>query len=228
MEGLSIAFESSRLGTRLARLTVWTIALCVALPAWGQKRVHAHSDFATAASPDGTFQVRFPKSLLICSHRDGENPDVWSPEVCMADIPVCDSSGHAGDVLLCLAYPIAEFRGSELQAAAFAVSRIENLTANECTQKWARSDTSDVHSERIGTLEFRVGKAMETGNSHVATQYVYRIAHKGGCYELDVNITTALPTAFAAEDAPRKLTTDEREQVKSRLVRALHGFRFVK
>lgn len=203
-------------------------AVCASLPAAGQNRNAARSEFASLINSDRVFQVRYPKSLLVCSHRDGENPDVWSPESCTADIPVCDNSGHAGNVLACLAYPADEFRGSELQAAAFSVSRIENLGANECVQKWARSDTSDIHSERIGGLKFQAAKAVETENSHAAEQNIYRIFHKGVCYELDVSISIALNTAFAAEDAPRKLSAAEREKIKGALRQALGGFRFVK
>ena len=147
----------------------------------------------------------------------------------MADIPVCDNSGHAGEVLLCLAYPAGEFKKSELQAAAFAVSRIDNLrTASECTKKWPRSNTSRVRSEKIGGLKFEVAEAEESGNSHVNSEMIYRTFHNGACYELDVNIAIAQDSAFASEDAPRKLTAAEREKVKVTLLQALAGFRFVK
>ncbi|HEY6766479.1 MAG TPA: hypothetical protein VI386_17105, partial [Candidatus Sulfotelmatobacter sp.] len=81
----------------------------------------ARSESKTLTSADGLFQIKY-SALITCEHRDGENPDVWSPEAaCVASIPVCDGSEHSGDVLACLAYPRAEFQGSELQAAAFAV-----------------------------------------------------------------------------------------------------------
>ncbi len=147
----------------------------------------------------------------------------------MADIPVCDNSGHAGEVMMCLAYPPGEFRKSELQAAAFAVSRIDNFrSASECTQKWPRRNTSGMHSEKISGVKFEAADAEESANNHANSETIYRTFHEGVCYELDVNVAIAQPAAFAPEDAPRKLTAAEREQVKSKLMQALAGFRFLK
>jgi hypothetical protein len=213
----------------ITRVRLAAVGLAVMFASWTTSAQTRAQEFTSVTSSDGVFRVRYPKSLLVCSHRDGENPDEWSPQDCAADIPVCDNSGHAGNVILCLASPTAEFQGSELQAAAFSVSRIDNLAgAKECLQKWPRADTSDIHSEEIGGLRFQAAKAKETGNSHIAEQHIYRIFHKAACYELDVNLTVALDTAFASEDAPRKLTAAEREKIKGLLTRALRGFRFLK
>ena len=209
-------------------MLVWLVAAVAVAMALGQSRAKAAPEFESITSSDRAFQVHYPKSLLTCSHRDGENPDVWSPEACAADIPVCDNSMHGGNVILCLAYPTSEFKGSELQAAAFAVSRIDNFTANECTQKWARSSTSDIHPEQIAGLKYQAARASETASSHVADQRVYRIFHKGACYELDVSLSIALDSAFATEDVPRKLTPAEREKIENTMLRALYGFRFLK
>jgi len=194
-----------------------------------QSRGPESQELKTVTGPERIFQVRYPKLLEVCSHRDGENPDVWSPADCVADIPVCDNSGHAGEVMLCLAYPVGEFKKSELQAAAFAVSRIDNLrTASECTQKWPRGNTSGMRSEKIGGMKFEVAEAEESANSHLNSETIYRAFHEGACYELDLNIAIAQETAFAAEDAPRKLTAGERQEVKNTLLQALAGFRFLK
>lgn len=210
--------------------SVWLFALAVALGNAGTQ-VHDPADKMpkTAVSGDQVVKVRYPSSLMVCSHKDGENPDVWAPEECVADIPVCDNSGHAGEVMLCLAYPSKEFQKTNLQAAAFAVSRLGNLqSARDCSQKWARSNTTEIHGERIGGLEFQAAHALQTESSHASDQNVYRIFHKGTCYELDINVTTALDSAFAAEDVPRKLTVDEQRRVKESLMQALSGFRFLK
>ena len=215
----------------LIRAIFCVMALAVtftSLSASGQNRSTAHPELTSFTDPDKFFEIRYPKSLLVCSHRDGENPDVWSPDSCISDIPVCDNSGHAGNVLACLAYPGGEFKGSELQAAAFSLSHIESLNADECAKKWARSDTANIHSEEIHGLKFQVGHAVETGNSHAADESMYRIFHKHACYELDVNLAIAQDSAFAAEDAPRKLTAAERDQIRNVLMQALDGFRFLK
>jgi hypothetical protein len=199
-----------------------------------QAQAKPKAELATLTGTAGEFQIRYPKNLLVCTHLDGENPDVWSREECIADIPVCDNSGHAGDVLACLAYPAGglkkdELKKSELQAAAFSVSRIGNLhTAKECLEKWARSNTTDIHSERIAGMEMQAARAEQTESSHVSEQNIYRVFHAGSCYELDVNLTTALDSAFAAEDVPRKLTPAEREEIKRSLHEAMEGFRFLK
>jgi hypothetical protein len=227
--GLRCRFRESK--DKLVRAMLPMMALAAtftSLSASSQNRGGVHSELATLTDPDKVFEVRYPKSLLVCSHRDGENPDVWSPESCISDIPVCDNSGHAGNVLACLAYPGDKFKGSEVQAAAFSVSRIESLNADECGRKWARSDTANIHSEEIHGLKFQAGHAVETGNSHAADESMDRIFHKGACYELDVTVAIAQDSAFAAEDAPRKLTSAEREQIRGALMQALNGFRFLK
>ena len=208
------------------------VVLCLALArfcAVGQIRGPASKELKTITSSDRLIQIRYPNSLAVCSHQDGENPDVWSPDECVAEIPVCDNSGHAGEVMVCLAYPAGEFKKSELQAAAFAVSRIDNLrTASDCTQRWPRTNTSQIHSTRLAGLTFQSAVATESGNNRTLFADLYRIFHGGACYELDVNIAIAQEAAFAAEDAPRKLTPSERETVKSDLMQALAGFRFLK
>jgi hypothetical protein len=213
-------------------LCSWTIAtFAITLLAYGQashQADHPRPQLGRVTSPDKAFEVRYPASLLVCAHRDGENPDVWSPKECAADIPVCDSSGHAENVLSCLAYPMHEFQKSNLQAAAFSVSRLDNLSAEECQQKWPRANTSNLHTEQIGNLTLHAASAQESANNYVSEQLLYRIAHKGACYELDVSLTTALDAAFAVEDLPRKLTSDEHEKVKNTLLQALRGFRFLR
>jgi hypothetical protein len=221
-----MTFGQSRLPATVAGI-VFAIVVAT-LPTAAQHTRPAESNLATTTSADHTVLVRYPKSLKVCAHRDGENPDVWSPEDCAAEIPVCDNSGHSGNVLVCLAYPAQEFHGSNLQAAAFAVSRIDNFRAKECSEKWPRTNTSDIHSTQIAGMTFNAAKAQETANSHVSAQSIYRIAHNGTCYELDVNFTTALDTAFATEDVPRKLTAAERARIRTTLLRALAGVRFAR
>jgi hypothetical protein len=184
----------------------------------------------TWSSAGAVFQIEYPQKLVRCEHLDAENPDVWSPEaVCAASIPVCDSGGHAGNVLACLAYPTSEFHGSELQAAAFAVSRIDSFRSpNDCLQRWGSPNVSDAHAEQIRGVKFQSAKVEEAQGNYVADHLLYRTFHKDACYELDVNISTALDTAFAAEDKPRKLTTAEREKIKAALTQALEGFHFQK
>lgn len=179
--------------------------------------------------PGRIFRVRYPRSLIPCSHLDGENPDVWSPQECISEIPVCDNSGHEGNVLLCLAYPIKELPHTELQAAAFAVSRIDNLrTAHDCDTKFPRANTKYLPEEKIAGTRFDVAEAEESGSGHVNRENLYRAFHADACYEIDITLDFALDSAFAAEDAPRKLTPAQQQEVKSTLGLALQGFRFTK
>jgi hypothetical protein len=181
-------------------------------------------------SHDTDFQVKYPQLLIRCERLDAENPDVWSPPSgCAASIPVCDNSGHSGEVAACLAYPLDSLRGSELQAAALSVSRLDGFSsAAECKKRWARHDTHDIHAEQLGALTFQVGKTVEQEAGHVADRSLYRIFHGGACYELDVSLSIALASAFAPEDLPRKLTPAERARITALLTHALHGFRFLK
>jgi hypothetical protein len=188
------------------------------------------SELAMLTSHDGDFQVKYPQNLIRCERLDAENPDIWRPEHgCAAPIAVCDNSGHSGEVGACLAYPLDDFHGSELQAAALSVSRLDGFSsATECAKRWASRDTQEVHSEKIGALTFQTAKVLETEASHVADRSIYRTFHDATCYELDVNLSIALASAFAAEDVPRKLTDAERDKIKASLTQALQGFRFLK
>jgi hypothetical protein len=195
-----------------------------------KKAAEAKAELSVLTSHEGDFQLKYPQSLTRCERMDAENPDVWSPpHGCAAAIPVCDNSGHSGEVEACVAYSLADFRGSELQAAALAVSRLDGFgTPSDCTKRWASRDVSDVHSERIGALTFQVAKAVESQTSYVSDHAIYRVFHGAACFELAVNISIALPGAFAAEDVPRKLTDAEREEIKASLMQAIEGFRFLK
>ena len=186
------------------------------------------TEVSTLISADGIFRIRYPRMLLVCGHEDGENPDVWSPKGCSAELAVCDNSEHAGSVLACLAYPADALRGSEVEAAAFSVSRIENFNARDCVSKWASNATRDIHRESIAGLRFQAASAQERVNSRISEQSIYRIFHNGACYELDSNLTIALDSAFAVEDAPRKLSPEEMETIRHNLQLAVSGFRFLK
>lgn len=207
--------------------TVFVFAVAAEVVLAGQSK---DPKLRTWTSAGAAFQIEYPQNLVRCEHLDAENPDVWSPEpACAASIPVCDSSGHAGNVLACLAYPAKEFHGSDLQAAAFAVSRIDSLhTASDCLQRWGSPNTSAIHEEQIQRVKFQTATIKEAQGNYVAEHLVYRTFHKDACYELDVNISTALDAAFAAEDKPRKLTAAERLKIKAALTQALEGFRFQK
>jgi hypothetical protein len=214
------------------------VFLVVAAAAWplpgssatGQGHSSSKADQQTLTNSAGIFQIKYSQDLVRCEHLDAENPDVWSPqEACVASIPVCDSSGHAGNVLACLAYRATEFHGSEMQAAAFAVSSLDSFrTEKDCMQKWTADGISDVHAEQIRGVKFQAGKMVETQGSYVAEHLISRTFHKNACYELDVNISTALDTAFAAEDMPRKLSPAERDKIKATLAHAMEGFAFLK
>jgi hypothetical protein len=214
----------------LSRGALAFVLLLVMGQAAGEVGSGHRAEFSTITNTDGTFQVHYPQQLVRCEHLDAENPDVWSPEgSCVATLPVCDSSGHAGNVLACLAYPASAFHGSELQAAAFSISRLDSFrTPDECNHKWTNRDTSNVHEERMAGTKMQSAEVVETQGSYVARRTIYRTFHREACYELDVNIATALDSAFAAEDTPRKLTSAERGEIKDTLMLALKGFRFLK
>jgi hypothetical protein len=212
-------------------LVAGTVALVFGnTPPAGPRRSSAKSELLVLTAADASFQIKYPQNLVRCEDLDGENPDVWSPQnTCAAAIPVCDSSGHAGNVLACLAYPKTEFHGSELQAAAFAISRLDIFpAAKECLRRWPSRDTSDIHTERIRGMRLQSARVVETQGSYVAEHLMYRAFHRNACYEMDVNISIAMDSAFAVEDAPRKLTAAEREKINTGLKQALEGFRFLK
>src|SRR5579859_1397925 len=103
--------------TSTAFLAVAAIASGIATAQTPTRKPAAKLDSTTLTSHESDFRLKYPSSLIRCDRMDAENPDVWSPpRGCTAAIPVCDNSGHSGEVEACVAYPLDDFRGSELQA----------------------------------------------------------------------------------------------------------------
>ena len=82
-------------------------------------------------SPDGAFQFEYPASLIRCAN-DPKQHGWWKPpESCEAYTPICsDFGGVSGGAIACIAYPAENMKGTNFQAAAFAVNEQKAMTTN--------------------------------------------------------------------------------------------------
>jgi hypothetical protein len=147
-------------------------------------------------SIDGAFRFEYPASLARC----GRNPtqhDRWGPdESCEAFTPVCsDFSGQSNGTVTCIAYPAAEMKGTNFQAAAFSVSEIKGATTEaECLKvEEPPPHVGSVRKETVNGVIFTVIETEGVATGNLIDGYVYRSFHRNRCYELDVRIAFSNP-----------------------------------
>ena len=178
-------------------------------------------------STDGAFHFEYPASLVRCG-RNPTQPDRWGPdESCEAFTPVCsDFSGQSDGTVTCIAYPAAEMKGMNFQAAAFSVSEIKGATTEaECLKvEEPPPHVGSVRKETVNGVIFTVIETDGVATGNLIDGYVYRSFHRNRCYELDVRIAFSNP-AYAD---PGTMKNFDLEMVHHRLKRVLETFKFVK
>ena len=178
-------------------------------------------------STDGAFHFEYAASLVRCG-RNPTQPDRWGPdESCEAFTPVCsDFSGQSDGTVTCIAYPAAEMKGMNFQAAAFSVSEIKGATTEaECLKvEEPPPHVGSVRKETVNGVIFTVIETDGVATGNLIDGYVYRSFHRNRCYELDVRI------AFSnhAYADPGTMKNFDLEMVHHRLKRVLDTFKFVK
>ena len=178
-------------------------------------------------STDGAFRFEYPASLVRCG-RNPTQPDRWGPdESCEAFTPVCsDFSGQSDGTVTCIAYPAAEMKGTNFQAAAFSVSEIKGATTEaECLKvEEPPPHVGSVRKETVNGVTFTVIETDGVATGNLSDGYVYRSFHRNRCYELDVRIAFSNP-AYAD---PGTMKNFDVEVVHHRLKKVLDTFKFVK
>jgi len=177
-------------------------------------------------STDGAFYFEHPASFAQCG-RNPNQPDRWGPdESCEAFTPVCsDFSGQSDGTVTCIAYPAAEMKDTNFQAAAFSVSEIKGATTvAECLKvEEPPPHVGIVRKETVNGVIFTVIETDGVATGNLIDGYVYRSFHRNRCYELDVRIAFSNP-AYAD---PGTMKNFDLEMVHHRLKRVLDTFKFV-
>jgi hypothetical protein len=135
-------------------------------------------------SPDGTFQFEYPASLVRCA-RDPNQHDLWEPtESCEAYIPVCsDFSGASGGTTACIAYPAEGMKGTNFQAAAFAVNEQKAISTNaECLKiEEPPPHVGNARQENVNGVMFTVVETDGAAAGNLIEGYAYRSFHASKC-----------------------------------------------
>ena len=141
-------------------------------------------------SPDGRFALRYPNSLVRCE-RDPKHSDQWIPtRPCEAVIPVCASAFTRDATVVCVAYPAENLRGTNFEAAAFSVSQLDAMTAEECLQV-TEPHPATSRKEKVNGVTFDVFDVGGAAAGSLLAADAYRSFHQNRCYELDLRVAFA-------------------------------------
>ena len=175
-------------------------------------------------SQDGTFAFEFPSSLIRCE-RDPKQSDQWIPRrSCEAYIPVCTDAAFTKDAtVVCVAYPAENFAGTNFQAAAFSVNRLDAINAEGCLQV-TEPHPATSRREKVNGVTFDVFDVggVAAGNWQAAD--AYRSFHQNRCYELDLRVTFSNIANFD----PGTVKEFDSEAVNRSLRSVLDTFTFLK
>lgn len=176
-------------------------------------------------SPDGTFRLSYPDTLVRCLVQPQKNS--WSPQICLSYFPVCEPVDDQF-TLACLAYPRNKYTDTKaFGAAAFSVGEINAASEKDCF-----SGTEDVQPDdaqypvAIRGVMFRVFKISSTGMNKHFDGTLYRTFHGTRCYQLGIAVATTNAQVF---DPPAKeLSKDGLAEINRRLEQARDSFEFLK
>ena len=185
----------------------------------------AHRESAVRfKSQDGTFAIEYPNSLIRCE-RDPKQSRQWIPtRSCEAYMPVCTDAASTEDAtVVCIAYPAEKFSGTNFEAAAFSVNRLNAITAEGCLQV-TEPHPATPHKEKVNGVTFDVFDVGGVGLGNWLAADAYRSFHQNRCYELDLRVAF---TNIANFD-PGTVKAFDSEAVNRSLRSVLNTFRFLK
>ena len=201
------------------------IALTISQPIVSDRQQRAaRKESHRFISPDGMFAFEYPNSLIKCE-RDPKQSGQWIPtRSCEAYMPVCtDAASTEGATLVCIAYPAEKFSGTNFEAAAFSVNRLDAITAEGCLQV-AEPRPATPHKEKVNGVTFDVFDVGGVGLGNWLAADAYRSFHQNRCYELDLRVAF---TNIANFD-PGTVKEFDSEAVNRSLRSVLNTFRFLK
>jgi hypothetical protein len=175
-------------------------------------------------SQDGTFAIEYPSSLIKCE-RDPKQSDQWIPtRSCEAYTPVCTDAASTKDAtIVCIAYPAEKFSGTNFEAAAFSVNRLDAITAEGCLQV-TEPHPATPHKEKVNGVTFDVFDVGGVAAGHWLAADAYRSFHQNRCYELDFRVASVNIANFD----PGTVKEFDGEAVNRSLRSVLDSFTFLK
>lgn len=181
-------------------------------------------------SPDGTFQFRFPKSLVLCQPQ----LNGWTPESCSSYLAICPRSITATpsgplhpETVACVAYPNSAYKGTNFGGAAFSVGEVADAkTQTDCLQfDELTTDPKKAHWQTVGGVKFRANSGGEGGLGHGLSADIYLTFHNGKCYDVEIRTTQ---TSIANFDPGTIKEFKDYEKVSREMRRILNSLRFLK
>lgn len=211
---------------RLAGCLLIGIALTFSMLVWSDPQRHIAQKSADIrfVSPDGTFAFTYPNSLIKCE-KDPKQEDWWIPaRSCEAVIPVCSYASLTKDATVaCISYPAETLTGTNFEAAAFSVNKLDEATADECLQV-TEPHPATSHKEKINGETFDVFDVGGVAAGSFLAADAYRNFHQNRCYELDLRV------AFVSMGAldPGTVKEFDGKEVDRALRSVLNTFKFLK
>lgn len=123
----------------------------------------------------------------------------------------------------CIAYPAETLRGTNFEAAAFSVNKLDEATADECLQV-TEPHPATSHKEKINGVTFDVFDVSGVAAGSFLAADAYRNFHQNRCYELDVRVASGSMGAFD----PGTVKEFDGEAVSQALESVLNTFKFLK
>lgn len=189
-----------------------------------QRHVAEKSAGIRFVSPDGAFAFTYPRSLIKCE-KDPKQEDRWIPDrSCEAVIPVCSYASLTKDATVaCIAYPAETLAGTNFEAAAFSVNKLDEAKADECLQV-TEPHPATSHKEKVNGVTFDVFDVGGVAAGSFLAADAYRNFHQDRCYELDLRV------AFVSMGAldPGTVKEFDYEAVHRSLKSVLDTFKFLK
>lgn len=175
-------------------------------------------------SPDGVFAFEYPKSLIKCE-RDPKQADWWIPaRSCEAVIPVCAYNSLTKDAtVVCIAYPAETLLGTNFEAAAFTVNKLDEASADECL-RITEPHPATSRKVNVNGMTFDMFDMDGVAAGSFLAGEAYRSFHQNRCYELDLRIAAANPGAFD----PGTVKEFDYDAVHRSLKSVLDTFKFLK
>ena len=175
-------------------------------------------------SPDVMFAFEYPNSLIKCE-RDPKQSDWWIPaRSCEAYTPVCTDAASTKDAtVVCIAYPAETIIGTNFEAAAFSVNRLDAITAEECLRVTEPHPATSL-KKKVNDVTFDVFDVGGVAAGNLLDADAYRNFHQNRCYELDLRIAFVSIGAFD----PGTVKEFDGEAVHRSLKSVLNTFQFLK
>lgn len=180
----------------------------------------AQSNTKTFTDPDGAFSFRYWDNLIRCP-----------ADECNAYHPTCDEilapeNSQEQTSVVCLAYPKNKFTDTPAYESATFSVEIVNHKATKASCLAPPEGAYQPGTTKINGISFKTFEIGDAGMNQGVDVRAYRTFYNGKCYQLGVNVATAIGEVF---DPPvRNLTDTDLREINGKLDQPLRSFRFLK